>query len=368
MTSRTKRVMVQAVGALVAAGLLYLALRNVDLSGLWEALATANYWWLIPLVLVTLLSHALRAWRWRMLLDALPKEEATGSGERVTFKTAFYSVMVGYLFNIVAPRLGEVARSANLAAQAGWRFSSVFGTVVVERLLDMVSLLLILVPVGLLLVGSPAAEAMVFRPLREQISSLSGIDGLLIATALIVVVGCLFVLSRFLRSEGKNRGMMGRLLPIIRSFRSGFVTLFRSPHRVGIFATTVGIWIGYWILLYIPLHMLRMAEPYDLGLTAAVVLLGIGSVGFILPTPAGVGGYHYFVIETLVQLFDVAYETAAGFAVLTHAAQVVIITITGFACIVAQGSSFGSLLKSARDVQEGPPDEAPPSETDHSIS
>ena len=137
----------------------------------------------------------------------------------------------------------------------------------------------------------------------------------------------------------------------MNSFRAGFVTLFRSPHRVGIAVTTVGIWFFYWMMLYLPLHMLDMAEPYGLGLGASLVMLGIGSIGFVLPAPGGIGTYHYFIIETLVQLFGVPYDVAAGFAVLTHALQLLLLAVVGFACLLAQGSSLSNLMRSVRAAE-----------------
>ena len=94
-----------------------------------------------------------------------------------------------------------------------------------------------------------------------------------------------------------------------------------------------------------------MAGDFDLGVSTGFVLLGTGSIGFALPAPGGIGAYHYFVIETFVQIYSVPYDVAAGFAVLTHTAQTIILTIFGFAALLAQGSSFGSILKAAREVE-----------------
>ncbi len=352
MTPKIKSLLVQVVGIGLAAGLLFLALRNVDFGGMWEALEAANYWWLIPIIVVTLFAHFLRAWRWRMFLDALPDSESSAGGKRVDLKTAFYSVMIGYLLNMVLPRLGEFARAANLSSQTGLRFSSVFGTVVVERLLDFVTLLLILLAVAFVLAGSPAAEAIFFEPLRARFADLSLTDVLAIVAAISAASALFIWLLRHLASRRDTHGrLLSKLAPLLRSFRIGLTTLFKSPHRLGIAVTSVGIWFSYWLMLYLPLYMLHMIEPFGLGVSTALVLLGIGSIGFVLPAPGGIGTYHYFVIQTFVQIYRVPYDVAAGFAVLTHTAQILLLTIVGFACLLAQGSSFGSILKAARNVE-----------------
>ncbi len=351
MTSKIRGLLIHVLGIGLAVGLLYLALRNVDFGGMWEALETANYWWLIPIAGITLFAHFLRAWRWRMFLDALPDSESSAGGKRVDLKTAFYAVMIGYLLNMVVPRLGEVARTANLASRSGLRFSSVFGTVVVERLLDFATLLLILLAVAFVLIGSPAAEAMVFEPLQARLADLSLTDILAMAAALFAALAAFMWLRRRLASRADgDGGLLSKLAPMLRSFRLGLTTLFRSRHRLGIAVTTVGIWFSYWLMLYLPLHMLHMTEEFGLGVSAGLVLLGIGSIGFVLPAPGGIGTYHYFVIQTFVQIYGLPYDVAAGFAVLTHTAQILLLTIVGFACLLGQGSSFGSILKAARDV------------------
>lgn len=353
MAGNLKSILVQTTGGLVAAGLTYLALRNVDFSGMWDALRNADYMWLVPVILVTLLAHFLRAWRWRMFIDALPQNQRVSDGPRVTLGLAFNSVMIGYLINNAVPRLGEFARAANLSSQAKWRFSSVFGTVVVERVLDMAALLVILVGVGVLVAGSPAGEAVFFGPLKEQLAELT-IGEVAVALALIGVVGfVLFRLPRILRRPGSaSSSFLGKIAPIIESFREGFLTLFRSKQRLGISLTTIAIWICYWLMLYLPLFMLHLDEPYGLGAGTALVILGIGSLGFVVPAPGGIGAYHYFVIETLVQLYGVPYDEAAGFAVLTHAAQLILFALVGFICLLAQGSSISSMLQIARDARD----------------
>lgn len=353
MTRRVRNVVVQLGGIGLAIVLLYLALRNVDFSGMWHALETAEYWWLIPLFASTVIGHFLRAVRWRMLLDALPDSESSVQRAPIGLGNAFAAVMIGYLLNMVIPRIGEVARTANLSSKTGLRFSSVFGTVVVERLLDFVTLLAILGVVAFVLAGSPAADRVLFDPLASRFESLTPGDALIAVLLLALAGGLLFWLPKMLRKrEQKAGGLTARVLPVLRSFRIGLVTLFTSPHRLGITLTTVGIWLSYWLMLYLPLYMLDLIQPYNLNALSGLVLLGIGSVGFVLPAPGGIGAYHYFVIETFVQVYGVPYDVAAGFAVLTHTFQVLLTVVVGFGCLIAQGASFSSVLRAARRVED----------------
>ena len=124
---------------MLAGALLALALYGVDLGSIWTAFLEADYRYLAPLLALILASNLLRAWRWQILVEALPapkgREEASASSGRM-LEASFSSVMIGYMVNYAAPRMGEVARTANLSARTDYRFSSLFGTVVSERIFD----------------------------------------------------------------------------------------------------------------------------------------------------------------------------------------------------------------------------------------
>ncbi|MEO1076228.1 MAG: lysylphosphatidylglycerol synthase transmembrane domain-containing protein, partial [Bacteroidota bacterium] len=194
MSPRLKTVLTFGGSLVLGGGLLFVALRGVDFSAVGEALRTADYGWLVPLLAVSLLSHYARAWRWRLLLNVLPDEPDTSSDStltdlakpRASTLQAFYATMIGYMVNQAAPRLGEPARAANLAAVTRHRFSSVFGTVVVERLVDVVVLLAALASVlvlfwsrlGALLGEFAGAARVVIEGLRAQSGVLLALGGL----------------------------------------------------------------------------------------------------------------------------------------------------------------------------------------------
>ncbi len=339
------------MGILLGIGLLYLALRGVDFAQMGEALRTANYWWMLAFVAILLGSHFLRALRWQMLLEALPSD-ADKSPKRISLKTAFYSVMIGFMVNCATPRLGEFARTANLATRERLPFTGVFGTVVMERLLDMVTLLLLLIGIVFVIADSPALASFI-DPIRSRFADLDTLTLTLIAG--ILIAGMVFAIWawRWLRKQPHSSGsLVGRLVPLIHSFQAGLLTVFRAPRRFGILWTTVLMWIGYLLMVHIPFLVLHMTGPYNITLSTSLVVLGFGTIGFILPSPAGTGSYHYAVIQTLVLLFAVPQEQAATYAVLNHASQILLYAVVGFICLMLQGSGWSTLK------QTTPPDQA----------
>ena len=328
----------QVASFVLGGTLLWLALRNVDFGALGGALREANYWYLVPLGVLLLGAHFLRAWRWQMLLEALP--DAERRTRRVPLKTAFYSVMIGYMVNYAAPRLGEVARTANLARQTRLPFSGVLGTVVVERLLDVLVLALGLLAAVALLADRTAALTPIFAPAAALFAAPPVAWWLLAAAGVAVAVGLALLFRTILARSTRAEGIARRVGATLRSFKAGLASVLRAPRRLGIVATTLAIWACYLVMTYLPLPMLGITS---FGLGDAWVLLMVGSVGMSVPSPGGVGSYHYVTIRTMEGLFGVATAPATAYAVLTHAAQLVLYTTVGFACVLLQGASLRDL-------------------------
>ncbi len=351
MLPRIRTILVQ-VGSFVLAGvLLYLALKGVDLSVLWDTLRTAEYGWLAPLVGVVLLSHLLRAWRWQLLLETLP--ERPEDAERVSVKMAFYSLMIGYMVNYAAPRLGEFVRTGNLSAQEKLRFSSVFGTVVAERILDVIVLLLAISSLFVLFFDRVALlGGFLGEPLVDRLGE-APTAGLL---ALVIGIGILlWLITRHLMRKEESRLQTfwrGRMVPALTSFKEGLATIWRCPKRGAIVFSTAAMWFCYLLMAYLPLLVLEMADTWQLSLLDAWGLMVLGALGVAIPSPGGIGSYHYITIESMVRLFGVAQGPAAAYAVLTHAAQLVLYVIVGCACILLQGASWRRVWESVREGKQ----------------
>ena len=341
MSPRLRNVLTRGGSFALAALLLYLALRGVDLSAIGTALRTADYRWLPLLLGLTVLSLALRAWRWQLLLDALP-----GEGRRASLKLAFYSVNIGYMVNYAAPRLGEVARAANLSAQSRFSLSGVFGTVVVERVLDMASLATVLAAALLLFLDRLAElETLLFAPAQAQIERLPLLWLVLGGAAALLLAALLYVLAR------RSALWATRVQPLLASFQDGLLTLVRAERRGALVLTTVGIWLCYWLMAYLPLVMLHLASPYSLSLGDALGLMALGALGIAVPSPGGMGSYHYITIQGLVYLFAVPEAPAASYAVLSHGAQLLFYVAAGLLCLALQGSSLRALRRTTRAAE-----------------
>lgn len=341
---------------MLAGVLLYLALRGVDLAGMGDALRQADYRWLAPLLGVAVLSHVLRAWRWGLLVGGLPPEVRATAVRPASLRETFSAVMIGYMVNYVAPRLGEVARTANLSARTKLRFSALFGTVVLERVLDMVVLVLALGSVLVILLDRSAALHDLFvSPLTDRIGWLPalGLAGLAVAVAVLV----LLLFRQAIRQQDSALGLLWnrRVAPMLTSFRDGLFAL-RHTRRTGTLVfSTLAMWVCYGLMAYLPLVILGLTGAYDLSLVDAWAIMILGALGVVVPSPGGVGSYHYITIQTMVHLFAVDQEAAATYAVLSHASQLVLYVVLGVACLLLQGSGLRTLrAQAAPDADAGP--------------
>ena len=165
---------------------IYKDLTEEDKSNMLNSVKGANYWWLLGSMLVAVLSHVFRAYRWKYPLEALDI--------KINLANRFAAVMIGYIANLAFPRLGEVTRCAVLSRYQKQPFEKLFGTVIAERVVDAVILLLLII-LAVVMQYSILQQFLLdaFGPLEEKVQTfvLLGIAGVLGLVA--VLVGWQFI-------------------------------------------------------------------------------------------------------------------------------------------------------------------------------
>ena len=305
-------------------GILFLwyAFKEIEFSEILEASKGATWGWLFPFALLTLFSHFIRAERWRMLFDDKSKLPHRS--------TLFTGVMFGYLTNIPFPRLGEVSRPVYVAQQIGESNSKLIGTVVLERVVDLLSMLVIMGLVGFFLISD-----------ADLLSNLFGVDltdphiykGWLINIALyggsLALVGILvfYLLNRWSSSQSKTGRFLMRLSEGVRNFGSG-ISAIRTLNNWPLFICyTTLIWLCYMGMTYLPFYMFDMTTTFDLTFTDAIVLTVVSAVGLSIPTPGGVGSYHIFIKLALFYFYAVPEVIGLAYATIAHASTIVVVVI-----------------------------------------
>lgn len=287
-------------GSAISLLLLWLAFRQTSATQLWNDLAAADYRFVALALGCVLLSPFARAVRWRLLLH--PRQAG------LPLPSLAEILLIGQMLNILIPvRLGELARIHFLARNHQRSRAHILGSLIVEKWLDLVILLLASI---LALMSVPAPVW--FRDTRL---SLAAITAAFLLTALAA--------TRYRGWLVEQMGRVTKLLPNrwqerIRSATASTLMsleVLRSP-RLG--ALLVGWSVVLWVLGLLVNHAILLALGLDLPLTASLLLLVALAVGIMLPSaPANLGVFHFICILTL-ELFGVPRETALGYAILLH--------------------------------------------------
>lgn len=317
----TLRSILQYIGMIVlTALLLWLSLRGLTLGEgenksefLWKAWQNSNKGYLGLMALVAILSHLLRAERWRMLL--------VPTGNKVGLTNSFLSLMIGYLVNLAVPRGGEVSRCYNLYKLEKTPVEVSFGTVVVERMVDVICLLL-------LIALSFFAE---WQKLKKFIDTLnfSSREGFSISPWMIVVFLGVIVFAAAIFFLRKNK----KLLKIIEGFKEGLLAIFKMQNKGLFIAYSLGIWLLYFLMSYLVIK--AFPETEDLGFSAVLTLFAVGSIAMAAPLPGGAGSYHTLVPLALVMLYNLPQADAVAFVFIFHGWQTILMILMGVLSLIA---------------------------------
>ena len=319
MKSVVKNTFSMMFSVALAALFLYIAFRGKDTTGIWHSLIDVHWLWFVVLFIGSALSHLLRAWRWKYLLYPIK--------ENVSLRNAFSVTMIGYLINNVVPRLGEFVRPYAMKKLEGVSKSATMGTIILERILDLVTFALVVLTV----------LAIYAKPFALWFPAMAKFEWLFFVGAAVMMV--IFVLI-FLKADALFRFLKKFLLlfpqklrvqveKIFDSFLSGFGASNNTGNYFMIAVTSVLIWVSYIVLLYIPFFIYGFQEQNNLNFGSAAVLQVASGLAFALPTPSGIGSYHSFTSFVLTKLFSVDAIQALSFAVYTHAVGFLTTTILG---------------------------------------
>jgi len=298
---------------------LYLAFRDTDFGKLADAFAKANYWWAFAMFPVLLLSHLVRAWRWKYLLEPVK------SGLRL--RNLFSALVIGYMMNNILPRAGEFVRPYAIGKLEGMSRSAAFGTVLMERILDVVSFMILIALIPTVYSG-PLTEALPW--LEETGVWVSAITIVLLTLFVFLMMRrdiVVRVLTFFTRRLSASRAAL--VEKITHSFLDGFLFLKEPKNYFVITVLSVAIWGLYIVMMYLPFRAFGLQSTYGLDMGAAMVVQAISSIGIVMPTPGATGPYHYFTIQTLTKLYGVDDDLARSYAIVTHAMGFVGVTLVG---------------------------------------
>ncbi|MEN8116015.1 MAG: lysylphosphatidylglycerol synthase transmembrane domain-containing protein [Bacteroidota bacterium] len=271
-----------------------------------------NYLWVVVSLLIGLISHISRTLRWGLMIEPV--------GHKPRFINTFLAVMVGYLMNMAFPRMGEISRCGVLSRYEKISFTKLFGTVVAERLVDMISLLILLGVVIFSQFGKMLQFLQRNPEIKEKLNSVLTSPYLLIGIIILIVLFIIF------RKTLQHTVAYKKILGIVRNFKEGFISI-RSIKRKGWFYFhSAFIWVLYYFMLYTIFFSFEFTS--DLNPIAGLTTFVLASFGMVAPVQGGIGAWHFMAKEAL-SLYGVPNENGIIFAFVAHSSMTVMIIVIG---------------------------------------
>ena len=314
---------------------LYIAFHNVNFGDVLEVVSKASLFWIIILIVSSLLAHYLRAYRWKIILNSVKPD--------TTMKYLFGSLMVGYAINCVVPRLGEVARAVLIGKWENVSRSSMFGAIILERVIDVLFLCFAIFISALIW-----SEDLYFKLPWLKTSlyiSFFGIVGVVIFLFLIIMYKEKFygVLVKMMSKISDKYAH--KAAHIFEMLIEGFKSLRGTKNYVLTFLLSVLIMLLYAFSSYVGFFTLGMNVLKPVSYQMAWILMSISGIGVIIPTPNGTGSYHTLIKTALIMLFGFSEVISLSYAFLTHFVSYVIFVFVGLISFLILNKQHENLLK-----------------------
>jgi uncharacterized membrane protein YbhN (UPF0104 family) len=329
----------------ISGALMWYAVRGQDLSRIGHYIRTANYFWLSLSLILSALGYFSRAYRWQMQLEA--------SQTPATYWKTYHAMMVGYLANLVLPRAGEVIRCSVLRRTSGVPVQVALGTVVTERVIDVIMLLLLLSSTLLLdfktfwgffnnqLLGGKA-DSIARNPTPLVIAAIVGL-------ALLASVG--YALFRNLERLRQNK-LFNKGVVFVKGLLAGVFSVLKLRNKWAFLFHSFFTWLVYYLLDYMAFFC--FPETYGLDMRAGLAVLTFGAFGMAAPVAGGIGPFHVLV-QGILLVYGVSKEAGIAYALVVHGAQTLLtVVMGGISFLAVAASDKGNIADEAEALAHEP--------------
>ncbi len=312
---------------------LYIAFRGISMKDFLASLSRVSIWWMLMYTAFSTFSHYLRAIRWKYLLSILKQD--------ISVHHIFASIMIGYGFNNIIPRLGEVSRAVFLGRYEKISRVSILGTIVVERVLDII------------MFGSAVIiSGMIYA--KNLDDTFVWLKFTLILGAIVIVASIIFLVL-LVKQEKKIVRLVQKLFSrssektslkikiLLEKLISGFHCFQSASDTLLTIIFSVLIMINYGLNTYLGFYMLGMQNERSIDFGMAWVTMSISAIGVMIPTPGGLGSYHSITKSVLQKLYAFGETISISYAFLSHAITYVLNTLFAVAYIILFRKKFGDI-------------------------
>ncbi|MDH3321436.1 MAG: flippase-like domain-containing protein [Flavobacteriaceae bacterium] len=307
MKSKSKKIILTILPIALGVFLIWFSLSKLspeDISAIKNSFKTANYWWVGLSLLLGILSHLSRAYRWQFMLEPL--------GYKPKLANNIMAVLVAYLVNLIVPRAGEFARATAISKYENIPFEKAFGTIVSERIADVIMLLLIITAAFFL-----QTELLSSYLFKEETSS-NSIYYMLIGGAILA-----FLFFQLIKKS--NNPFIQKIQKFVYGLIQGVISIFKMKKKWAFIFHTIFIWLMYILMFYVVTFALP--ETSNLPFGAIIVGFVVGGLSMAL-TNGGLGTYPVFVASAIT-LYGVSQNPALAFGWIMWTAQTLMVLFFG---------------------------------------
>jgi len=297
--------------------LIWLSIKDLTVEQKKEILNSfrqADYFWVIIAMFVGIGSHLTRALRWRLLFEPL--------GYNPKISNTFFSVMLGYLFNLAVPRLGEITRCGAMSRYEKTPFNKALGTVVTERTFDMLTFFFILF-ITLLFEYNRVSGYLKNNILNKLEAKLPGIQIIMLVGVVLAII--FIVLFILFHKKLSNYKLFSKIIEIIKGFWEGIKSIFKLKRSALFILLTFLLWGCYYLMAY--LCFFALEETASLSPLAGLSILALGSIAMMV-TPGGIGLYP-IIAQGVLLLYMVPATKAYALGWIIWTSQNVTIVLAG---------------------------------------
>ena len=293
--------------------LFWLIYRDQDINRIKSILTNkVNYLWVWLSLFFGLLSHISRTMRWILMIEPL--------GKRPRMLNTFLAVMVGYLMNMVIPRMGEISRCGVLARYEKLSFTQLVGTVVTERIIDILMLLLLTVIVIVTQFGK------ILQFLENNPEIMGKINSFAFSPAAMMIIVVLVLLIWFFRKRLLKSAALAKIKEFLIKFGEGLRTIKNMKQKKAFILHSVFIWLMYYLMLYVVFFSFDFTS--HLSAIAGLTTFVLASYGMVAPVQGGIGAWHFMVIQALF-VYGIDKQDGVVFAFLAHSTMTGMLIVMG---------------------------------------
>ncbi len=291
--------------------------RNYDMQEIQRTLKNGvNYWWILLSMIAGLASHFSRTIRWQMLIEPIEK--------KTKLSNTFFAVMVGYFANLLIPRMGEISRCGVLSRYEKISVTRLIGTVVVERLIDVIMLFFCLLLVL-------AIQFNIVSDFLLKNTDLTKFSSIFYSVWTYAFIASLVLLFKIFQKRFARTSPYMKLKGLWSKFAEGFFAIKNLKNKWLFIFHTLFIWCMYFLMIYVCFFGFNFTS--HLSPLAGLAAFVLGSLGMVAPVQGGMGPWHFMVIATL-QMYGISQTEGAAFALVVWSALNAMIVITGIVSLI----------------------------------